>query len=131
VLGPQSVLGRGRHSAGSFASRPGPNKTTRARYVSSLRGADDGPALHDGRMDRAMGSWRPVQQRIAGIEMPHLVAHFLVLRIRDPSIGLVRGAGEFSEVDLFLDRVQVDADEVEIRGNVACHPYHGAEVGGT
>jgi hypothetical protein len=60
--------------------------------------------------------------------MPHVVTHSLASWVRDCAIALVRCAGELAEIDVTFDGVEVDSDEVEIRGKISRHLHHHIEV---
>jgi hypothetical protein len=69
-----------------------------------------------------------VQQRISGVEMPHFIPYFLAFFVRDSPIALVRRAGQLAEIDLVFDLVEVDSDEIKIRGKISSHVHHDFEI---
>src|ERR1700693_642580 len=75
-----------------------------------------------------MGRWRAIQQRIASVEIPHFITHSLALFVRDSAKATVRGACQFAEVNLILDRVEVDPDEIKIHGKVSGDLHHGFKI---
>ena len=60
--------------------------------------------------------------------MPHLVTQSLALLVLDRSIALMRCACQFAEINLVFNRVEVDSDEIKIRGKVSSHLHHDFEI---
>src|ERR1017187_7918705 len=77
-----------------------------------------------------MGPGRAIQQRISGVEMPHFVTHFLACFVRDSSIPLRRRTCQLAKINLVFDRVEVDSDEIKIRGKVFSHLHQTSKFAG-